>query len=373
MKFVVGMDSFKGGLSAAEACRAVGEGLRSALPEAMVVEKPMADGGEGTAAALLAARADGRWIPVRARGPLAERTVGAGFAWFEDERLAVVEMAAVNGLPLLGEDGRDPLAATTLGTGELIRAALDRGARRILLALGGSATSDGGAGAAHALGWRFFDRSGESILPRGGNLGEIVRIEAPSAGVPTVPVSVLCDVTNPLYGRDGAAFVYGPQKGATPEMVEWLDEGLRHLARILSEQHGVDVSGLPGGGAAGGLGAGAVAFLGAKLEPGIDAIVRANGLAHALVGADWCLTGEGSFDLQSLSGKVVAGVARAAGDVGVPTVVLAGRIRVGPADYRSFGIREARATHADSMPVDEVIRREGELIRETAAQWARSI
>jgi len=371
VKIVVALDSFKGGLSAEAACRAVAEGLRAARPEIAVVCTPMADGGEGTATALLAARPGGAWIAQSASGPLPGQQVQAGYAWFAKDRVAVVEMAAASGLPLLAEHERNPLKTTTRGTGELIRAAGERGAQRILLAIGGSATNDGGIGAAAALGWRFLDANGQEVEPVGGRLGAITRIIPPERAA-WPPMTVLCDVTNPLCGPRGAASVYGPQKGATPEMVAQLDDGLRNLAARIRADLGRDVLELAGGGAAGGLGAGAVAFFNAELAPGIETIIHESGLRNALRGADWCITGEGAFDAQSLDGKVVSGVAAAARKCGARVVVFAGQVRVAAATYRRHGIAEAVALQPPGMPLAEAIQRTAELLRDAARQWIRA-
>ncbi len=370
MKLVLAFDAFKGGLTAAEVCDAVAAGLREVDAGIEVVLKPMADGGEGTAAALLAARPDGQWIACRVAGPLPRRTVQAGYAWFRDDRTAMIEMAAANGLPLLAEHERNPMLTSSRGTGQLIQAAVRQGAQRILLAIGGSATVDGGVGAAAALGWRFLDHAGRSVPDGGGHLGEIIQI-VPPAGRNLPPISVLCDVTNPLTGPSGAAAVFGPQKGATPSMVATLDAGLAHWAGLLKVWSGRDVALLAGAGAAGGLGAGAVALFNAQLVPGIAAIIAAARLEDALRGADGCLTGEGSFDRQSLQGKVVSGVAAAARAAGVPTAVLAGRVAVPRAEYRAAGVDVALAIHDPDMPLGEAVRREAELLRQAAAHWLR--
>jgi glycerate 2-kinase len=372
LRIVVALDSFKGALTADEACRAVEAGLRAAAPDLDIVRKPMADGGEGTAAALLASRPGGQWIPLRVQGPLPERTVEAGFAWFPDDGTAVVEMAAASGLPLLAEAERNPLKTTTHGTGELIRGAVERGARRILLTIGGSATVDGGTGAAAALGWRFQDAAGRDVAPCGGALDRITRILPPS-GLRLPSMTVLCDVTNPLCGPHGAAAVFGPQKGATPDMVEQLDAGLANLAARIKADLGKDVRDLAGGGAAGGLGAGAAAFFDARLAPGIETVIAASGLRDALNGADWCITGEGSFDRQSLAGKVVSGIAGASQAAGVPTVVFAGRVQVDREACARHGIAGAWALQADGMSQAESMRRTAESLQKTAAQWLRTL
>lgn len=376
-RIVIALDAFKGGLSAEAACRAVAEGLRKTLPGATCILKPMADGGEGTAAALLASRPGGEWISRRVAGPLPEHRVDAGFAWFPGEATAVVEMAAAGGLPLVPEARRNPLIATTRGVGELVRAAAIQGARTLYLTLGGSATVDGGTGAATALGWKFLDRRGNLLPGDGGHLRDIARILPPekdaawSSGKALPSLTVLCDVTNPLCGPKGAAQVFAPQKGATPAMVAILEEGLENLAERLREDLGREVRNLPGAGAAGGLGAGAVAFLDAELSPGIATILAVSGMENALSGADACITGEGAFDESSLGGKVVCGVAEAARAAGVPVVVFAGQVRVAPSRWRAHEIHEVLATHAPDMPMREVLRREAELLRETAARWMR--
>lgn len=368
MKVIVATDSFKGSLDARSACEAIREGLLAALPRARVVVKPMADGGEGTAAALLSAF-PGEWVPLQVMGPLEDQRADAGFAWFDKQGLALVEMAAASGLTLIPARLRNPLKTTTFGTGELLRAAAARSPKLILLGVGGSATVDGGVGAARALGWQFLDANGRSIGHGGGELGRIAKIVAPAQGnLP--PVDVLCDVDNPLCGPDGAARVYAPQKGATPEMVERLESGLEHLARAVHAQLGRDIRDLPGAGAAGGLAAGAVAFMNASLTRGIEKILEVTRFRDDLRGADWVITGEGSFDHQSLRGKVVHGVARAAREAGVPVAVLAGAVRLKDEDYRPQGIRTARPLLAGGMTVEHAMAHARDLLREAARAWA---
>jgi glycerate kinase len=420
VKIVVALDSFKGSLTAVQACDIVAQAIRSNVPDAEVVTKPMADGGEGTAAVLMAA-AGGQWIGRTVMGPLPEMEVEAGFVWMPDDRTVLVEMATASGLPLLRPEQRNPLKTTTYGTGQLIRAALDRGANHILLAIGGSATVDGGVGAALALGWKFLTKEGKEIGLGGGELARLAKIVAPvrsgpvracrstgilpvsSMGVPpmNVPdshgqdarathgrdahatetpdgvttnltVEVLCDVDNPLCGAHGAARVYGPQKGATPEMVEQLDAGLAHLARVVKEQLGRDIACLPGAGAAGGLAAGAVAFLNARLVPGIDAIMSQTHLAEVAAGAAWVITGEGSFDEQSLRGKVVSGVTRVARAAGARVAVCAGQVRLEPQVYRQAGIEVAVACMETGMELDYALAHSAELLDGAARRFARN-
>lgn len=368
MKIVVAMDSFKGSLTAQLACKVVAESIVSVAPVAEIVIKPMADGGEGTARAMLAA-GNGQWIEKMVTGPLRGMRVCAGFAWFAYEKLAVVEMATSSGLQLLPPQRRNPLKTTTYGTGQLMTAAMDYGAQRILLAVGGSATVDGGTGAAVAMGWNFLGKDGKEVGLGGGQLLQIDTI-IPPAYPSRVPIEVLCDVDNPLCGEQGAAKVYGPQKGATQEMVEVLEAGLEHLVELVQRQLGRDVRNLPGAGAAGGLAAGAVAFMGAKLVRGIETVISWSRLGQDIAGADWVITGEGCFDEQSLRGKVVSGVARAAKNAGAKVAVLAGQVLLTGQEYRSLGVVDAFACMNGRMPLEHAIRNGEKLLAKAARDFA---
>ncbi len=311
-------------------------------------------------------------MPVRVTGPLEDMQVEAGFVWLAEQRAAVVEMASASGLPLLGPIQRNPLVTTTYGTGQLIRAALQHGAEQIVLAIGGSATVDGGVGAAMALGWRFLDHNGQHVRLGGGRLSTIQRIIPPASGM-AVPVRVLCDVDNPLCGEQGAARVYGPQKGATAETVEILEAGLAHLAEVVKAQLGLDVRDLAGAGAAGGLAAGAVAFMDGRLVPGVDEVMAQSRLPQKLAGADWVITGEGRFDSQSLRGKVVSGVTRAARQKGVKVAVIAGQVCLAVADYRAAGVETALACMPDGLSLDEAMSRSESLLIQAARRWAHTL
>ena len=395
VKIIIALDKFKGSLAAAPACEIVREALLSVHPEWEVLIKPMADGGDGTAEALHSAR-DGEWISLRVTGPLPATTMNARYLWMDRDRTAVVEMASASGLLLLEQPDRNPSRTTTYGTGELIHDAIGRGAKKILLGVGGSATVDGGVGAAMALGWQFLDVQGKSIGFGGGELERIVNI-VPPRGCPSerseesqlfgesakttetlrlaqgdnIRVEVLCDVDNPLCGPHGAARVFGPQKGATPEMVEQLDAGLRHLAELVKTQLGRDLAEAPGAGAAGGLAFGATAFLNAKLIPGIDAVADAVDLDGALRGADWVITGEGRFDEQSLRGKVVSGVAKRAAKLGVKVAVFAGSVTLVERKWRRHGIEMALATQPGEMPLDQAMANAGQLLAERTRELAK--
>jgi glycerate kinase len=356
VKIVLAFDSFKGNLSAREVCKTVRDGIRSVRPDAETIILPMADGGEGTADAMMSALG-GEWIPLTVTGPLPQMKVEAGFAWMPKSKTAVVEMAVASGLPLLKPEEYNPMVATTYGTGELIKAAIEKGARKILLTVGGSATVDGGVGAAEALGW-VFPMSGTIIPPENLQLPEI---------------DVLCDVTNPLCGPDGAAYVYGPQKGATPEMAEQLDSRLWKLSQEIFQTLEKDVRDLPGAGAAGGLAAGAVAFMNGKLVRGVDAVMDTIGLASTLKGASWVLTGEGKFDLQSVQGKVVDGVARLAKKAGAKTGVIAGCVRLTEPEWRAADVSFTASLQPDGMSTEESIRRSRELLFDAAAAFAKGL
>jgi glycerate kinase len=374
MKIVVAMDSFKGSLSAIEACQAVKRGLLAVSPEAHVRLLPMADGGEGTAATILAA-SRGMWVEIEVTGPLPSMKVRGGYAWLPDRGPgALVEMATASGLELLRPDQLDPLAATTLGTGEQLAAAFARGPQTVWLAIGGSATVDGGTGAAQSLGWRFLDAQGREVESGGAGLERIERIVAPQERPGRgVGIRVLCDVENPLLGERGAARVFGPQKGATSAMVDRLEMGLAALADAIERDLGKDVRHLPGGGAAGGLGAGAVAFLDATLVSGVEAVMDASGLDDALADADWVITGEGRFDRQSLDGKVVSGVLSRAGLSGCRVAVVAGTVDPEAVRRARPRVDASEVAAPREMILSEALARGDELLEAAAARLATTI
>lgn len=355
-RIVVAPDKFKGSLSATQAAHAIARGLARGCPEAELVLLPVADGGEGTVDAAVAAGYERRHVVVA--GPTGE-PVEAGFAVLGDR--AVIEMAEASGLRRLPGERPAPLAASTFGTGELIRAALDAGARHVVLGVGGSASTDGGAGMAQALGARLLDAAGEEIPPGGAGLADLDRIDATGLDprLAHTELVVASDVDNPLIGARGAAAVFGPQKGATPDDVAVLDAALTRYAGIVARHLGVDVAQLPGAGAAGGTGGGAIAFFGARLTSGIELVLEVVGFSSALEGADLVITGEGSLDVQSLSGKAPVGVARAAARAGVPVVALVGRLEVGPEQLQEVGITQAHAL-LDIAPDPAVAQRDAD-------------
>lgn len=326
MRIVVAPNAFKGSLSAAEAAEAMHRGVLAALPGAEVVRVPMADGGDGLTEVMTAALG-GTLVPVKVKGPrLAEQE--ACFCLVAERGLAVIEMARASGLALLPAELRDPTLTSTFGTGQLILAALAAGARRIVVGLGGSATCDGGIGLAAALGYRFFDGDGRELPPIGLSLPRIERIEASGRhpGLAGVTIVGICDVNNPLTGERGASPVYSPQKGATPAQVRLLDQGLGQLAAVIARDLGKEIDRMPGAGAAGGLGGGLHAFVGADLKPGIEVVGELTRLQEKLRGADLALTAEGQIDFQTAFDKAPAGVARAAKAAGVPCIAICGSI-----------------------------------------------
>lgn len=326
MRILIAPDSFKGSLTAREVADNIEKGILKVYPAAEIYKLPLADGGEGTVDALIYAR-NGKKVFKEVTGPLA-KPVKAFFGILEDEKTAVIEMAAASGLALLSAEEKNPLQATSFGTGELIKAALDEGVEKIIIGLGGSATVDGGVGLAQALGISFKDKRGQEV-PFGGQA--LVDIETIDLGgldkrLKDLEIVIASDVTNPLYGANGAAYVFGPQKGATEEMVSILDAGLRNLARVIEKETGKAVGHLAGAGAAGGVGAAFMAFLQARMESGIDLILDLNNIDNILKKVDLVITGEGRIDRQTLMGKTPYGVARRARKFKVPVIGIAGSV-----------------------------------------------
>jgi glycerate kinase len=327
MRIVIAPNAFKGSLTAFEAAEAIAEGVRAAAPDADILLVPIADGGDGTVDALVAATG-GERRTLRVRGPLGD-PVDADYGLIAGGSTAVIEMAKAAGLALVPPGKRDPQITTTYGVGELLQHACDAGARHFIVGIGGSATNDGGAGMAQALGYHLLDENGHELAPGGLALKGLARIHVGGvhANWKEAQVDVACDVTNPLTGPSGASAVYGPQKGATPEMVAELDAALQHFAEVIRRDLGVDVEPLPGAGAAGGLGAGLVAFTGARLEPGAEMVMEALRLDERIAGAQLVITGEGRLDSQTARfGKGPAAVAKHARRAAIPVLALGGSI-----------------------------------------------
>ena len=348
-KCVVVSDSFKGTVSSREICEIAQRVIPRHFPACEVVCIPVADGGEGTVDCFIQAMGAQR-VEVTVTNALGEKSAAA---YARIGELAIIEMAAAAGLPQVGAL-RCPGTATTYGVGELIAHAVGSGCKRILLGLGGSATNDGGCGCAAALGVGFLDADGQSFVPVGDTLGRIARIDIVKAEalLRGVKLTVMCDVTNPLYGPTGAAYVFAPQKGADAEKVKSLDAGLRHFGDVIRSQLGIDVRRMPGAGAAGGMGAGCVALLGGMIQSGIDAVLDVTGFDRQLEGADLVITGEGRIDSQSAGGKVISGVARRTRAKGIPLIAIAGGIADSAGAVYDIGVSAMFSTDRAALPVD---------------------
>ena len=348
-KCVVVSDSFKGTVSSRDICAIAQRVIPRHFPACEVVCIPVADGGEGTVDCFIQAMGAQR-VEVTVTNALYEKSAAA---YARIGELAIIEMAAAAGLPQVGER-RCPGTATTYGVGELIAHAISSGCKQILLGLGGSATNDGGCGCAAALGVGFLDADGKSFVPVGDTLGLIARIDTGKAEelLRGIEITVMCDVTNPLCGPTGAAYVFAPQKGADAEKVKSLDAGLRHFGDVIRSQLGIDVNRMPGAGAAGGMGAGCVALLGGTIRSGIDAVLDVTGFDRQLDGADLVITGEGRIDSQSADGKVVSGVARRTKAKGVPLIAIAGGIADSAKAVYDIGVNAMFSTDRAALPVD---------------------
>jgi glycerate 2-kinase len=364
MHILIACDSFKDALPAEEVCRAIARGLRqSGRPGLHLKEMPLSDGGEGVLEVLRRALSLAP-VSLVVADPLL-RPVTASYGLAADGATALVEMAEASGLQRLAMGERNPLMTSTYGTGELLADAKARGVKRILLALGGSATNDAGIGAAAALGWRFLNEAGEEISPVGGALQDIARIVAPEK-LPFDRVEVLCDVTNPLFGPHGAAFTYGRQKGGTDESLDRLDQGLRHIAALVETQLNRNgLAAMPGAGAAGGFGFGALAFLNAKLKRGIDVVLDLVGFEDAARKADLIITGEGRIDAQSGQGKLIHGICQRAGRV--PVIALCGTLAIAPEQIKAIGLRAAYSINPPGENLPEALAATKSNLEKTAA------
>jgi len=371
MKIVIAPDSFKESLSAAGVASALARGLRQALPTAEIRECPLGDGGEGTLDAVLAATG-GEVREVRVTGPLGE-PVTARWGWLAEQRTAFVEMASASGLELVPKARRDVRVATSHGTGELLRAALDAGAERLVLAIGGSATNDSGAGVLQALGVRLLDGQGQALAPGGAALASLASLDLTDLHprLAAVEVVIAADVDNPLCGPQGASQIFGPQKGASPEQVRELDAALAHFATVTAATLGRDVSEQPGAGAAGGVGFAALAFLQATFRPGIEVVAELVGLEEALQDADLAVTGEGRLDGQTLRGKTPAGVLRLAQRHGVPVVAVAGSLGEGYDALYQQGLAAAFSLVPGPLSLEEALAQAEGLLERTARDIGR--
>ena len=338
MNILIAMDSLKGSLSSLEANRATMEGLTKASPDFNIQTVPVADGGEGTVEALVYAT-NGHFIDLVVTGPLGE-PVQARYGILGDKKTAVIEVAEACGLPLLAKEQRNPLVTTTYGVGEMIVDAVNKGCHELIIGLGGSATTDAGIGMLQALGYQFLDEEGTSVGFGGAELKRFATVDGRMVpeSVKTAKFRVACDVNNPLFGGNGAAYIYGPQKGATPEMVKELDSGLRHFAEIVLDELGINLQQISGAGAAGGLGAAFAGFLNSHLESGVDIILERTQLEEKLQQVDLVITGEGKLDGQTSMGKAPSGIAKMAAKLNIPVIALAGDISEGNSTLHDTGI-----------------------------------
>ena len=373
MKIVVAPDSFKGSVTALEAAKAIEQGLRRVFPNAVIEKIPMADGGEGTVQSLVDATG-GHIQTQRVLGPL-ENEVDAQLGILADGETAVIEMASASGLTLVPPDKRNPMHTTTYGTGQLIHAALEAGCRRLIIGIGGSATNDGGVGMAEALGIKFLNVDGNPIERGGGELDKLTSIDITGLhpAIAETKTVVACDVNNPLIGPEGASHVYGPQKGATPEMVKTLDSHLIHFDKVLERTFGQSFNDIPGAGAAGGLGAGLMAFLNAELRLGVDIMIDTVKLEERMKGASLVFTGEGQLDFQTAFGKTPVGVAKVAKADNIPVIAIAGGIGEGAGAVYDAGIDAMLGIVQAPMSLEDAVADAPQLIADTAEQAARLV
>jgi glycerate kinase len=351
VKIVLAPDKFRGSLTATEVCAAMSEGIRQVIPNAEIIALPMADGGEGTAE-ILTLITGGQMLSQEVADPLG-RPIQASYGL--SSQTAYIEMATASGLKLLSEKERNPLKTSTYGTGQLIQSAVKKGAKRLVLGIGGSATTDAGIGMAAALGWKFLDANNQEVAPTGENLIRIEQIIPPSQPIADLHIEVACDVNAPLFGPEGAAYLYAPQKGATPITVKQLDEGLQHLSAVVQRDFGKNLAQTAGAGAAGGLGFGALFFLNATLKEGIKIVMEQTEFHKHLLGANLVLTGEGKIDEQTLQGKLIAGIAQAAQAQNIPSVALCGTLLVSPQDIQRIGLSYAVSILPRPMTLNEAI------------------
>lgn len=371
--FVLAPDSFKGSMTAKEVCVAMEKGIKKVYPDANCIHVPMADGGEGTVQSLVDAT-DGKIFEVEVTGPLGNK-VTAKYGIMGDNETAVIEMAEASGIQYVTNETKNPMVTTTYGTGELIRACLDKGIKKIIIGIGGSATNDGGAGMAEALGVKFLDRHGNQLPRGGGYLDQLSEIDISNLDprLKEVSIFVACDVTNPLCGENGASYVFGPQKGATEEMVRILDRNLSHYADVVKKQLGKDVKNIPGAGAAGGLGAGLLIFTQATLQKGIDLVIEYSQLRNKIKDADYVFTGEGGIDFQTQYGKTPYGVAKVAKEFNKKVIAIAGHIGEGIDVLYDKGIDAIFGIIPEAGSLDKILQDGAKNVERTCENIARLI
>jgi glycerate 2-kinase len=351
-KIILAPDSFKGTMSSSKVCDILYNSIKKHFPEAEVVKIPVADGGEGTVDCFLTA-VGGTKVNIKVKNPFFEN-IDSYYAVLPDGMTAVIEMALCSGLPLV-ENRKNPMLTTTYGVGEIISHAVKNGMKKLIIGIGGSATNDGGAGMAAALGVKFFDGNNKEFIPTGGTLGNVKKIDKTGIlkELADCEIFVMCDVNNVLCGEKGASFVFGPQKGADKKMVVTLDNNLKYFSELIKKDAGIDIANLQGGGAAGGLGAGLAAFAGGQLKAGIEIVLDTVDFYKHLEGADYVFTGEGKIDIQSLFGKVIVGVGIRAKLKNVPVIALAGDISDGIDDIYTRGIKAVFSINREAIPFEK--------------------
>ena len=371
-KFVIIPDSFKGTLSSIEVCDIIETEILKVFKDAEIKKIPVADGGEGSVDAFLEGL-KGHKVYVTVNNPFFEKMTSF-YGLIDQGETAVIEMAACAGLPLVGNK-KDPRITTTYGVGELLLHAIDQGVKKVILGIGGSSTNDGGCGFAAALGVDFYNEQGDKFIPTGGTLHQITRIDKSNldSRLKSIELVTMCDIDNPLYGKEGAAYVFGPQKGADPKMVEFLDQGLQHLAKMVHQSLGIDDPNFKGAGAAGGLGYGAKIFADSKIQMGIETVLDAMQFDQLAENADYIITGEGQMDFQSLRGKVVIGVARRARNKHARVIAVVGSLKGDKKDFTKEGIDDIVITNYLELSFDELKPRAKEDMKHTVGLFIQSL
>lgn len=372
VKFLIIPDSFKGTLSSIEVCDTIENEIKTVFPNAIIKVIPVADGGEGSVDAFLLGL-KGEKVYAEVSDPFFKK-MNAFYGIIDEGKTAVIEMAACAGLPLVG-DKKDPRLTTTYGVGELVLDAIDKGVEKVILGIGGSATNDGGTGFAAALGVKFFNKDDEEFIPTGGTVKDIVRIDKSNLNpkLKQVELVTMCDIDNPLYGPEGASHVFGPQKGADPEMVLFLDAGLKHLSEVVKESLNIDDANFKGAGAAGGLGYGAKVFADSKIQMGIETVLDAMSFDEVAQEVDYIITGEGQMDFQSLRGKVAIGVARRAKDFKAKVIAVVGALRGNAQDYHEESIDDIVVTNYLDLSFEELKPRAKEDLAYTVGKYLQAL
>ncbi|MCF7559860.1 glycerate kinase [Sabulilitoribacter multivorans] len=373
MKIALAPDKFKGSLTGIQFCMVVEESLKKVLPNAEIISLPLSDGGDGTIE-ILEHHLNGKLIKVKVNDPLF-RLIDASYLYMDDIETAFIEMAVASGMYLLKKEEQNCFHTTTLGTGELIADAIKKGAKTIILGIGGSATNDCGIGMATALGYKFEDENGIELTPIGKNLSKIYRIHTNGVleNLSKVDFKIACDVTNPLHGENGAAYIYGPQKGASKEEVRQLDEGLKNIARIFKKEFYKDVQDIKGAGAAGGMGAGTAIFLNGKLTSGIDLVKDLIGFDKKIKDADWIISGEGQLDNQTLSGKTIQGVLKSAKKYNIPVAAMCGSVSLSQEEAEKLGISYTDAVIDKAKNLDDAMENSSKYLSKMAIKFAERI